>query len=223
MTDNLSGMGSPLKGIWKKKGNANPERLWKLAQRIEEKQLWAGYLSEQEHIIWRKALQRKDTWDDFLLGHGEDTESMENHNIGGDVNGLLTKTGDNAGKVTDPVSTAFRARFMLSEASVRNLFPSQTPDNWTEILINDTSDTTHEDNPVLGKKPTIRYLEEDNYDDEKEEVTEAAIAILDLSYQEPTMSTNNFGEASRNETDLRYNPASTSNQLVSNRFVLSYP
>jgi hypothetical protein len=198
MTDDLSGMGSPLKEINKKKGDANPERLWKLAQRIEEKQLWASYLSEQEHIIWRKALQRKDTWDDFLLGHGEDTESMENHNTGGDINGLPTKTGDNGGKVTDPVTTAFRARFMLSEASVRDLFPSQTPDNWTEILINDTSDfTTLEDNPVQDKKPTIRYLEEDNYDDEKEEeVTPTAIVTLDPSNQEPTMSADNFGETS---------------------------
>jgi hypothetical protein len=169
-----------------------PEKSRTLAQRIEEKQLWAGYLSEQEHIIWRKALQTQDTWNEFLLGHGEPIESVVNQDSGEMINGL-TKTDDNGGKPTDPVSTAFRARFMLSEASVRKLFPSQTPDEWSDLIIDDGPDS----DDVQAKPPppeqATRHIEEDNYDDDEEEITQAAIAILDPSTQQTDLSIENMG------------------------------
>src|SRR5579859_4930183 len=84
------------------------ERLWKLAHRIEMKQLWAGYLSEQEHSIWRKALRSRDKWDAFLEGHGEGLDPAEAQEGSAHGNGT-TKTGDNGEKVPDPVTTAFRA------------------------------------------------------------------------------------------------------------------
>src|SRR5271169_3958194 len=91
------------------------ERLWKLAHKIEDKQLWAGYLSEQEHSIYRKALRRRDTWTAFLEGHGEPFEmgeSLENHNNTGDGGadtgggGRESKADDNGEKSADPVTTA---------------------------------------------------------------------------------------------------------------------
>src|SRR5215471_9209206 len=90
------------------------ERLWKLANKIEDKQLWAGYLSEQEHSIWRKALRKRETWTAFLEGHGEPLETGEGQESGEIMNGegIPPKTDDNGEKIADPLTTAFRARVM---------------------------------------------------------------------------------------------------------------
>src|SRR5271169_1014155 len=94
------------------------ERLWKLAHKIEDKQLWAGYLSEQEHSIYRKALRRRDTWTTFLEGHGDPFETGEGQDNNDVVSGA-PKTDDNGEKIADPVTTAFRTRVMLFEFAVR--------------------------------------------------------------------------------------------------------
>src|SRR5271154_6470289 len=154
-----------------KRTTPNSERLWKLAHKIEDKQLWAGYLSDAEHSIWRKALRRRDTWNAFLEGRGEAFETGESQESGEIVNGT-TKADDNGEKIADPVTTAFRSRVLLFEVSVRKLFPTRTGDNLEEFDIDEISDDVGAAEPVV-EKPKTREIEEDDYDDDEDEESTA--------------------------------------------------
>jgi hypothetical protein len=179
------------------------ERLWKLAHRIEAKQLWAGYLSEQEHAIWRKALRSRDYWDAFLEGHGEGIDPVEAQVTETQANGA-TKNGDNGEKVADPVTTAFRARVMLYEASVRKLFPTRLNDDFMDFVIDDITDNVeNQPTPAIEEKPKTREIEEDNYDDEEDEEqsSEALVQINGSSTLDGDTSLDNLG-TSPNDTVL---------------------
>jgi hypothetical protein len=190
---------------------AESERFWKLAHKIEEKQLWAGYLSEQEHSIWRAALRGRGTWNAFLEGHGEPLETGDSQEVNGNVNGT-TKEGDNGEKIgekiADPVSTAFRARVMLFEASVRNLFPSRTADEFIAFDVDDELDNL-EVEPVLEEKPKTRDIEEDNYDDEEEDEMTALIPVPEPSNQDGDSSLDNIGGPCMIPTNSRRVSSST--------------
>jgi len=153
----------------------DPERLWKVAHKIEEKQLWAGYLSEQEHIIWRKALRSKDAWNVFLSGHGEGLDPEESQDSVDIANGT-NKSGGNSDKPPDPVSTAFRARSMLFDSSIRKLFPSQSGD---DLMNFDFEDIEAEErnmvNGVVEHKPKTREIEEDDYDEDEDEASSTTV------------------------------------------------
>lgn len=145
------------------------ERLWKLALKIEEKQLWAGYLSEQEHIIWRKALRNKHSWNAFLAGHGEGVDPAESQDSADLANGV-TKVDENVDTVADPVSTAFRARSMLFDCSIRKLFPLEEVDDPMNFDIDDeTAIGSASVDAVVEEKPKTREIEDDNYDDDDDE------------------------------------------------------
>lgn len=170
------------------------ERLWKLAQRIEMKQLWAGYISEQEHSIWRKALRSRDKWDAFLDGHGEGIDPAEAQEGDAQVNGTA-KTGDNGEKSADPVTTAFRVRVMLYEASVRKLFPSRTNDDFMDFEIDDITDNAESQGTLaIEEKPKAREIDEDNYDDEEEEESSGTLVQVNgSSTQDGDTSMDNLG------------------------------
>jgi len=174
------------------------EHFWRLAHKIEDKQLWAGYLTEQEHTIWRKALRERRTFTAFLEGQAEPVETGESQETEETVNGA-PKADDNGEKVTDPVTTAFRARIMLFEGSVRKLFPSRTGEDF-DFNVDDIVEST--DDAVLPneEKPKTRQVEEDNYDDEDEEEQEstALISVPQLSTQDADSSVDNIGSSHGN-------------------------
>jgi hypothetical protein len=172
--------------------NPDSEHFWRLAHKIEDKQLWAGYLTEQEHTIWRKALRRQETFTAFLQGRGEPVENGEGLENSESVNGA-PKADDNGEKVTDPVTTAFRARVMLFEASVRKLFPSRTGEDF-DFDVDDIPDHT-EDTVAAIEKPKTREVEEDNYDDDddEEEESTALIPVPEPSSQDADSSMDNIG------------------------------
>ena len=168
------------------------ERFWKLAHKIEEKQLWAGYLSEQEHAIWRKALRQRDKWDAFIEGHGEPFDFGENQENG--ENGDATTKSQNGEKITDPVTTAFRARILLLEYSVRQLFPNRAVEDPVDFVLDDFNANPNESiNLVIEQKPKTRDIEEDNYDDEEEETTGAALSIQVTTMRDGDSSLENIG------------------------------
>ena len=171
------------------------EHFWRLAHKIEDKQLWAGYLTEQEHTIWRKALRRRDTFTAFLEGRGEPFEASEMQESAETVNGA-PKTEDNGEKVTDPVTTAFRARVMLFEASVRKLFPSRTGED-LDFNVDDILEPTDDAVPLIEEKPKTRQVEDDDYDDEDEEEEEstALIPAPQSSNQDADSSMDNIGNS----------------------------
>jgi hypothetical protein len=174
------------------------ERLWRLAHKIEEKQLWAGYLSEQEHLIWRKALLRRDTWNSFLEGRGEPIEIGDGQDTGETANGA-TKSDDNTEKIPDPVSTAFRARVMLFESSVRNMFPSRTGEEPMDFDVDELSENVDEKKElVIPEKPKTRDIEEDNYDDDddEEDDTMNLMVVHVPSSQDADSSLYNIGQSS---------------------------
>lgn len=173
---------------------SDDEALWKLARRIEEKQLWAAYLSEQEHALWREALRRRDTWDAFLKGRGEAMDPARGHDGAGEhVNGT-TKAEDNGEKVADPVTTAFRARAMLFEASIRKLYPSQSNDESLDFDMSDVSDERESQAQlVIEEKPNIRKIEDDNYDDLEEQDSMTLVQPSGPSSQNDENSMNNLG------------------------------
>jgi len=167
------------------------ERLWKLAHKIEDKQLWAGYLSEQEHSIWRKALRKRDTWTAFLEGHGEPLEtgeSQDTNEIGNGAEGGPPKSDDNGEKIADPVTIAFRARVMLSEFALRKLYPSPSVDDLMDFDIDQTLENTEE--RVADQKPKTRDIDEDDYDADDED---EPVPIADGSNQDPDSSMDNIG------------------------------
>ena len=173
--------------------NPDSEHFWRLAHKIEDKQLWAGYLTEQEHTIWRKALRRRETFTAFLQGRGEPVENGEGLENSESVNGA-PKADDNGEKVTDPVTTAFRARVMLFEASVRKLFPSRTGEDF-DFDVDDIPDHT-EDTVAAIEKPKTREVEEDNYDDDdEEEESTALIPVPESSNQDADSSMDNIGNS----------------------------
>jgi hypothetical protein len=182
---------------------SNPEshlhsqHFWRLAHKIEDKQLWAGYLTEQEHIIWRKALRRQETFSAFLEGRGEPVENGEIQENVENLNGA-PKADDNGEKVTDPVTTAFRARLLLFEASVRKLFPSRTGEDF-DFDVDDIPDPTEDAVPIIEEKPKTRQVEEDNYDDEddEEEESTALIPVPEPSNQDADSSMDNIGNSYR--------------------------
>jgi transcriptional activator SPT7 len=147
------------------------ERLWKVAHDIEERQLWAGYLSEQEHIIWRKALRNKDAWDAFLSGHGEGLDPVENQDSADVANGT-NKAEGNSDKHPDAVTTSFRARSMLFDCSVRKLFPSRIGGDLMNFDIDGENDVNgHLAESVVEEKPKTRDIEEDDYDEDEDEAS----------------------------------------------------
>jgi hypothetical protein len=179
----------------------DPETLWKLAQKVEERQLWAGYLSEQEHGIWRKAIRRRETWNEFLEGRGEAIEMGESQDGGGSASG--NKDGENGEKVADPVSIAFRARDMLFDFSVNRLFP---PSNAEDMMFDvdavsgeDEAATTTLEEP---EKPKTRDIEEDDYDDDEEDAAVAVVVPEPPSQNEDT-SLDNIGMSQSTQTDDR--------------------
>lgn len=170
------------------------EHFWRLAHKIEDKQLWAGYLTEQEHTIWRKALRRRDTFTTFLEGRGEPSEAGEMQESAETVNGA-PKTEDNGEKVTDPVTTAFRARVMLFEASVRKLFPSRTGED-LDFNVDDILEPTDDAVLAIEEKPKTRQVEDDDYDDEDEEEEESTALIpAPQSSNQDADSMDNIGNA----------------------------
>lgn len=175
------------------------EGLWKLAKRIEEKQVWAGYLSEQEHAIWREALRKRNTWEEFLKGRGESIDPAQGHDGGENAN-ATSKAEDNSEKVTDPVTAAFRARVMLFEASVRKLFPTRASDEFLDFDIDDTLDNSESRELVIEEKPKTREIEEDDYDDDEEQGPMALVHASELSSQNDENSMNNLGLATFNST-----------------------
>lgn len=165
------------------------ERLWKLAHRIEDKQLWAGYLSEQEHSIWRKALRKRDTWTAFLEGHGEPLETGENQENNEIMNeGVPPKTDDNGEKIADPVTTAFRARVMLFEFVVRKLYPSPSGEDLMDFDIDDILEDVEA--KVMEQKPKTRDIEEDDYDADEED---EPMPVAESSNHDPDLSMDNIG------------------------------
>lgn len=174
------------------------ERLWRLAHKIEEKQLWAGYLSEQEHLIWKIALRRRDTWDLFLEGRGEPIETGEVQDTGETANGA-TKPDEGAEKIADPISAAFRARVMLFESSVRNIFPSRNRDESMEFEVDELSENVDDKKElVIPEKPKTRDIDEDNYDDDDEDDTMDLMVVQGPSNQDADSSLDNIGQPSRN-------------------------
>ena len=172
------------------------ERFWRLAHKIEDKQLWAGYLTEQEHTIWRKALQRQETFSAFLAGRGEPVDTGETHENNEPVNGT-PKADDISEKVTDPVTTAFRARVMLFETSVRKLFPSRTGEG-LDFNVDEIAEPTPDAVPAAPEKPKTREVDEDNYDDEDDdEESTALITVPESSNQKADSSMDNIGRSHR--------------------------
>jgi hypothetical protein len=154
----------------------DPEQLWKLAHKLEETQLWAGYLSENEHSIWRKALRARDTWSEFLGGCGEGIDVSASQ----DSSESTTKDGDNGEKSVDPVTTAFRARMMLFEPSVRKLFPPQTGEDLMDFDIEAISGGVQVDLPE--ERPKARDIEEDDYDDNDDNEDHIAVVPTVLEH-----------------------------------------
>ena len=183
------------------------ERLWKLALKIEEKQLWAGYISEQEHIIWRKALRNKDSWNIFLAGHGEGVDPAESQDHGDLANGV-TKVDENMDTVADPVSTAFRARSMLFDCSIRKLFPLEEADDPMNFDIDDDTaiDGTLVD-AVVAEKPKTREIEDDNYDDD-DEIAGGGMAQQAQAVEDGDNSLDNLGMFNTRLSSLEDEPPS---------------
>lgn len=198
------------------------ERLWKLAHKIEDRQLWAGYLSEQEHSIWRKALRRRDTWAAFLEGRGEPFETGESQdNTGEIVNGEL-KTDDNGEKIADPVTTAFRARVMLFEFAVRKLFPPKEGDDLMDFDIDDIVESSDKMAEVVAEKPKTRDIEEDDYDDDEDEPI-SSLPVPESSNQDADSSMDNIGITGYGHAKNRRHTSTAANQIISNRHILSHP
>jgi hypothetical protein len=169
---------------------AEPERLWKLAHKIEDSQLWASFLSEQEHAIWRKSIRARETWDEFLEGRGELVEMGASQDSGGSV-----KDGENGEKITDPVTTAFRARVMLYESVVRKMFPSGTGDDPLDFDLDEISGHVKDNVNKPEDKPKARDIEEDNYDDDEEEDDTVNITVPDLPSHDGDSSLDSIGIA----------------------------
>lgn len=143
------------------------ERLWKLAHKIEERQLWAGYLSEQEHLVWRKALRDREKWVTFLEGRGEPLEMSDGQDATGSTDSAIRVSSE---KDVDPVTTAFRVRAMLSEATVRTLFPSSSVDDFLDFHLDDDIDNMDKvARDGQQERPQARNIDEENYDDDDEE------------------------------------------------------
>jgi transcriptional activator SPT7 len=187
---------------------------------IEDKQLWAGYLTEQEHTIWRKALLRRETFAAFLQGRGEPVENGDGLENSESVNSA-PKADDNGEKVTDAVTTAFRARVMLFEASVRKLFPSRTGEDF-DFDVDDIPDHT-EDMVAAIEKPKTREVEEDNYDDDdEEEESTDLIPVPESSNQDADSSMDNIGSSHETYADVRRFSSSPPNNLISLPHILPH-
>jgi hypothetical protein len=170
----------PIKPSW-----TDPERLWKLAHKIEDSQLWASFLSEQEHAIWRKSICTRETWDEFLEGRGELVEMQDS--------GGSAKDGENGEKIPDPVTTAFRARVMLYESAVRKMFPSGTGDDPFDFDIDEISGHGKDNVDIPEDKPKARDIEEDNYDDDEDENDAVNITVPELPSHDGDSSLDNIG------------------------------
>lgn len=201
-----------------KSTSSDSERLWKLAHKIEDRQLWAGYLSEQEHSIWRKALRKRDSWTAFLEGRGEPFETGESQDNGEIVNGV-PKTDDNGEKIADPVTTAFRARVMLFDFAVRKLFPSRNGDDLIDFDIDDIAESSEENGEQAVEKPKTRDIEEDDYDDDEEE---EPMPVPEPSNQDADSSMDNIGSICYGHAKDRRHTSTASNQIISNRRLLSH-
>jgi len=165
------------------------ERLRRLAQKLDEKQLWPGYLSEHEHAIFHKALRSRDTWSAFLAGQGEPLDP-------------LPKTQENSEentseKAADPVTTAFRVRAMLFEFSIRKFFPHGSKEDPMDF---DLDEGLPETSQPQVSKPVIktREIEEDNYDDdEDEQPSSTTLQAPDSSNQDANSSMDSIGRRQR--------------------------
>jgi len=151
--------------------HSDTEGLWRLALKIEEKHLWAGYLSEAEHFLWRKALKSLDSWDEFLEGRAEPLEinerSDEREHGGGNDN---SETEHGSESIVDPVTTAFRARVLLCEPAIRKLFPSPAGEDPFDFDLHELGvDALEKAEERAEEKPKTRDIEEDNYDDDDED------------------------------------------------------
>jgi hypothetical protein len=186
----------------------DPERLWKVAQKVEEKQLWAAFLSEQEHTIWRKSLRRPETWSEFLDGRGEPIESAASQDSGGIADGI-TKDGQNGEKVADPVSTAFRTRMMFSDLSLKKLFPPQSGKDSIGLDVDLYPENIEEKVEPPEEKPKARDIEEDDYDDDDEDA-DVNISVPELPQQDGDSSMDTIGMFNLLAYDRRY-PSFTSN------------
>jgi len=160
------------------------QRLWTLANKIEEKQLWAGFLSEQEHVLYRTALLRgRDVWDAFLDGRF-DQATEQDQDVNNSNNTASAKTANNE-KGPDVVTTAFRTRNMLFDCYIRKLFPSRTGEDLMDFHVSQDTTATAISKPV-EEKPKTREIEEDNYDDDDEEEEEEPPATSQLQLSQST-------------------------------------
>ena len=152
-------------------------RLQRLAHKLEEKQLWPGYLSEHEHAIFHKALRSRDTWDAFLAGQGEPLDPPPRPQENGDAAASPSKMEESAAeKAPDPVTTAFRVRAMLFEFSIRKLFPHGSKEDPMDFDLDDgESAMGHAE--VAKKAVQAREIEEDNYDDDEDDEPSSSMAL----------------------------------------------
>jgi hypothetical protein len=153
------------------------ERLRRLALKLEEKQLWPGYLSEHEHAIFHKALRTRDTWDAFLAGQGEPLDPPPRSQENGEAAASPSKLEDNAAeKAPDPVTTAFRVRAMLFEFSIRKLFPHGSKEDPMDFDLDEGVTGTGQQE-VAKKQVLAREIEEDDYDDDEDDEPSSSMAL----------------------------------------------
>jgi hypothetical protein len=173
------------------------ERLRRLALKLEEKQLWPGYLSEHEHAIFHKALRSRDTWDAFLAGQGEPLDPAPKSQENGDAASSPSKLEDNAAeKAPDPVTTAFRVRAMLFEFSIRKLFPHGAKEDPMDFDLDDGVAWTGQQD-VAKKQVQAREIEEDDYDDDEDDEPSSSMALQppDSSNPDANSSMDTLGRA----------------------------
>ena len=196
--------------------HSDTERLWRLALKIEEKHLWAGYLSEAEHFLWRKALGSLDSWYEFLEGRAEPLEVNERSDDREQGSGNDTsKSENNSESIADPVTTAFRARVLLYEPAVRKLFPSTTGEDPFDFDLDELGVEGSEKVEPAEEKPKTRDIEEDNYDDddEEEEQDKPEQALVQVNVNGDTLD--HFGKVAREiTTNSRRTSSTTSHQII---------
>jgi transcriptional activator SPT7 len=178
-------------GLW---ASDDPVRLRRLAADIEANDGWQGYLSAGEHLIFKSALDspNPDLWEKLLSGELKARiESKEvvnapaapSSNLTGPTQspapgqaGTPAPVPATATPVTtttttsvDPVSLAFRIRYMLYDKSLSVLYPSVDPESSLDIGSSVFEDPGQDIEP---SKPPARKTDDDyddDYDDEEDE------------------------------------------------------
>lgn len=211
--------------------SGNSSNLLSLAKDIESQDAWRGFLTIQEHEVFKYVLENGgDIWTEFINGNvicrleqetlsdsiasqttqhlngssrsdtsaenGDDLSKLNTNNTESNGEDASNNQNNNDKKNQrlanlDPVTVAFRVRYMLYEKSIQLLFPSHDPDISPDIdyqLLESKDKKLKETNFVSPQIPAKRVIDDD-YDDEEsdEEKKESekpkpSNEVLDIQY-----------------------------------------